>query len=255
LCCASAGSWNWKGEPLDDIYTGSPSGGRYEKRLALHDQVSPLFEQAALILPLYHQEQEQAGVLLAGAPRKQAEYNASQLSAFHDAMKIFAGLVGEARNGEGEGLPITSSSSPSIEESAGHNEPIPARQVELALRNLHNYAYLADLPLADLRLVRDCSESLDMGVNSFVQRGKALSSVLKEAVFRLKPDHGDPPETPSRSWYPYLILRKAYLEGLPNRAVMAQLYISEGTFNRTRRAAIQSVARILEEMETGLVDV
>ena len=214
-------------------------------------EVSPPFDKAALILPLYHQEREQAGVLLAGAPRKQAEYTPSQLSAFHDSMKLIAGLVDQAGDGKGEGPPGASASSTSDEERAGQNEPIAPRQVALALRNLHDYAYLADLPLADLRLVRDCSDSLEMGMNGFVQRGKALSSVLEEAVFRLRPDLGDPPETPSRSWYPYLILRKAYLEGLSNRAIMSQLYISEGTFNRTRRAAIQSVARILEEMEAG----
>jgi hypothetical protein len=30
---------------------------------------------------------------------------------------------------------------------------------------------------------------------------------------------------------------------------MSQLYISEGTFNRTRRRAIRSVAKALQEME------
>jgi hypothetical protein len=37
-----------------------------------------------------------------------------------------------------------------------------------------------------------------------------------------------------------------------NREIMSRLYISEGTFNRTRRAAIRSVARMLEEMEAAL---
>jgi hypothetical protein len=30
---------------------------------------------------------------------------------------------------------------------------------------------------------------------------------------------------------------------------MSELYISEGTFNRTRRRAIRSITKILEEME------
>jgi hypothetical protein len=36
---------------------------------------------------------------------------------------------------------------------------------------------------------------------------------------------------------------------------MSKLYISEGTFNRTRRRAIRAVARAIEEMEqsTALV--
>jgi hypothetical protein len=39
------------------------------------------------------------------------------------------------------------------------------------------------------------------------------------------------------------------MEDRLNREIMSQLYISEGTFNRTRRAAIRSVARLLGEME------
>ena len=44
---------------------------------------------------------------------------------------------------------------------------------------------------------------------------------------------------------------EAYLEEIPNRDVMLKLYISEGTFNRTRRAAIRSLARALGEMEAS----
>jgi hypothetical protein len=248
------GSWKWKGKPLEDLYAGAQTGALPENHASMSDTPSPPFDQAALILPLYHHGQEQAGVLLAGAPFKEAEYTSSQLSAFHDAMRHIAGLVAEAGDGKRGGMTTTSTSSPGVEERAGRYELIQTRQVELALRNLHDYAYLADLPLADLRLVRDCSDIPEYGMNSFVHRGKALSSVLTEAVVRLKPDQGDPPDAPPRSWYPYLLLSKAYLEGISNRDIMSQLYISEGTFNRTRRAAIQFVARILEEMEASLVD-
>jgi hypothetical protein len=75
-----------------------------------------------------------------------------------------------------------------------------------------------------------------------------------EAVHKLKPEQADPPDAPPRNWYPYLILHKAYLEGISNRVIMSQFYISEGTFNRTRRDAIESVARVLEEMEANLID-
>ena len=54
---------------------------------------------------------------------------------------------------------------------------------------------------------------------------------------------------PPREWYAYLILRDAYVEERPNREIMLRLFISEGTFNRTRRSAIRSLARDLGEME------
>jgi hypothetical protein len=54
---------------------------------------------------------------------------------------------------------------------------------------------------------------------------------------------------PRREWYPYIILRDAYVNCLPNREIMDRLYISEGTFNRTRRSAIRSLTRQLIEEE------
>ena len=46
-----------------------------------------------------------------------------------------------------------------------------------------------------------------------------------------------------------MILHSAYFEDVPNRDIMSRLYISEGTFNRTRRAALRAVTQTLEEME------
>jgi hypothetical protein len=60
-----------------------------------------------------------------------------------------------------------------------------------------------------------------------------------------------PAEPLPREWHPYTILYGAYIEDRLNRDIMAQLYISEGTFNRTRRAAIRSVRRMLQELEAA----
>ena len=54
---------------------------------------------------------------------------------------------------------------------------------------------------------------------------------------------------PQRSWHQYLVLYEAYVLGELNRDIMSKLYISEGTFNRTRRRAIRGVAKALQEME------
>jgi hypothetical protein len=54
---------------------------------------------------------------------------------------------------------------------------------------------------------------------------------------------------PSRAWHQYIILHDAYVEGDLNRNIMGKLYISEGTFNRTRRRAVRGVSKALQEME------
>jgi hypothetical protein len=84
-----------------------------------------------------------------------------------------------------------------------------------------------------------------------IDRGKALSEVLVQAVNKLRPVGAEPAAhaVPSREWHQFIILRDAYMAGELNRDIMGKLYISEGTFNRTRRRAIRGVARALKEME------
>ena len=72
------------------------------------------------------------------------------------------------------------------------------------------------------------------------------------AINKLRPLTAVSSDPPPRGRYPYLILRDAYLEEKPNRDIMLKLYISEGIFNHTRRAAVRSVARTLGEMEKAL---
>ena len=105
---------------------------------------------------------------------------------------------------------------------------------------------LADTPLANLELVQ---KKLG-GRKTHLERGKAVQAVLLETLEEMRPSREvQPRDPPPREWYPYLILRDAYLEEVSNRDIMLKLYISEGTFNRTRRAAVRSLARALTEME------
>ena len=126
---------------------------------------------------------------------------------------------------------------------------ISIKGVENALRNLTDYAYLGEHPLAKLNLVA-CR--LPAGATTHLDRGKLVYTILAEAIEKLgrrancRLTHRRPNGTA------YLILHDAYLEGIPNRNIMARLYISEGTFNRTRRAALRAVTRTLEEMEAEL---
>ncbi len=121
--------------------------------------------------------------------------------------------------------------------------------VEAALRHLSDYVYLSEHPLAYGRVVQ---RRLPARPIVSLDRGKAVYDLLAEAIEKLCPPGSDKPpaQPPPRLWHPYLILHDAYLENTPNREIMCRLNISEGTFNRTRRAAVLAVAGVLEQMES-----
>lgn len=114
------------------------------------------------------------------------------------------------------------------------------KEVEDALRHLGDYDFLARLTLAT---------RLTPAEATHIERGKALRECLVQAIETLRPAPTEPEDPPSREWQGYLILRQAYVDDVPNRDIMAALYISEGTFNRQRRKAIQAVARSLQKQE------
>lgn len=127
--------------------------------------------------------------------------------------------------------------------------------VEDALRRLHDYSYLGEHALARLQVVTRELEGRDAQFVTHIDRGKALSKILRQAIDKLRPPGQEPSprSVPSQEWHPFLVLHSAYVEGVPNRDIMSWLYISEGTFNRTRRRAVRSVAKALQEMETSTV--
>ncbi len=110
--------------------------------------------------------------------------------------------------------------------------------VEEALRKYANIVALGESPLADWAQIQ---------AETQLERGKKLQQILREAVEALHPGGARPVDVIPRAWYAYIIIHDAYVEGSPNRDVMARLYISEGTFNRTRRSALRGLARWLEE--------
>jgi hypothetical protein len=113
------------------------------------------------------------------------------------------------------------------------------KMVEDALRKFSNFVMLGQSPLADW-------VALEGGTH--LERGKRLQSILNEAVDALRPGESHPSEDPApRVWYSYLVLHDAYVKGVPNRDIMARLYISKGTFDRTRRSALRGVARWMTE--------
>jgi hypothetical protein len=204
----------------------------------------PPLEEAALLVPLYAGETQQ-GVLILGRPENALSYSNADIERLLDASDRIADLIRDARR-ESEHLAQLTQMVQSPLQRFHLDGEIPARTVEEALRNLYDYAYLSDSPLSKLRQVQRMSAD---SRNTHLDRGKLVYQTILDALEKLRPPGELPHEPVPRQWYPYLILYSAYLENKPNNEIMTRLYISEGTFNRTRRAAIRSLARTLSEME------
>jgi hypothetical protein len=110
--------------------------------------------------------------------------------------------------------------------------------VEEALRHLPDTVTLGQSALA---------QKIPIKAQSHVERGKQLQMLLTSSIEAFRPAEKRPPEPLPRVWYNHAVLHDAYVEGVPNREIMARLYISEGTFHRTRRNAIRGLARMLVE--------
>ena len=70
------------------------------------------------------------------------------------------------------------------------------------------------------------------------------------AIERLRPP--GPRPTPGSSagpgsWLHYLVLHEAYVEGRPNKQIMQRYALSEGTFHRARRRAIDALTADLAQ--------
>lgn len=112
------------------------------------------------------------------------------------------------------------------------------KTVEEGLRNISDTIKLGESPLVKLLNIREGTQ---------LERGRAVRDLLIRAIEMLKPDAPRPPEPLPRDWYNYVVLYDAYVKDVPNREIMARMYVSEGTFNRSRRNALRGVARYLLE--------
>ena len=124
-----------------------------------------------------------------------------------------------------------------------HPDPAFIKTVEEGLRNLSDTITLGHSPLAS---------QLKMQGDTHVERGRQLQQLLIESINSMKPVEQRPAEPLPRVWYNHAVLYDAYVEGVPNREIMARLYISEGTFNRTRRNALRGLARLLVEKNAAI---
>jgi hypothetical protein len=215
--------------------------------LKLNQFPAPL-EEAALLVPLYG-ESEQLGALLLGRPLNGLHYAKADV----ERILEFTDRMGETIQVDRHNAQYLAQIARLVQAqkpvSVQNNIPVTIDSLEAALHNLYDYTALADNPLAELRLVQN---RLGVGEATHLERGKMVYSILIEAMEKLRPSPTEPAYPPSREWHPYLILQEAYLKETSNRDIMLKLYISEGTFNRTRRSAVRSLARALGEMEAAI---
>ena len=204
----------------------------------------PLMDMV-LLIPLYLHE-EQIGTIFFGPPINSIRYPETEIDRLLDVSEQITATIQQVRQ-ENKLLEQAAQKIqiPQID-SPKSNEKLNVKTLEDALRNIYDFAYLGDSDLSETKLVE--SRLPDEG-STHIDRGKVVYKLIEEAIIKLKPEKEYTNDIPTREWYPYLILHYAYFEDKLNRDIMSLLYISEGTFNRTRRSAIRSVTRILSELE------
>lgn len=211
-------------------------------------QLSSPLDEVALLIPLYIAER-QTGTLLFGPPVNSLKYPETDIDRLLAVGEQITDLI---RRVETESSLLAQAAQSIQNRKIGIKEPegpFEVKNIENGLRNVLDYSMLGDNGLARTRLVAARIPSQNC---THLDRGKIVCEILEEAVEKLRPNNDYSGHTPPREWYPYLILHYAYFENIPNRDIMQRLYISEGTFNRTRRSAIRSVARVLTDLEVHI---
>jgi hypothetical protein len=115
--------------------------------------------------------------------------------------------------------------------------------VEGALRHLNDLPALCQHPLvAELPVVANLH-------GTPLERAAALRNELDQAIERLRPAGARPSPGSSAlgGWLHYLILKEAYVDGRPNKQIMQRYALSEGTFHRARRRAIDALTSDLTD--------
>jgi hypothetical protein len=233
-------------------------------------------EGMSLLVPIYAGD-DQIGALLLGPKETGTHYTEEDLMLLEDVADQLSTLILDAREQEENAQRISQMVADFREREhalqrqmqhllAEREEARPILEgideadftalVEDALRKLHDFTYLGEHQLAGLKVVDRYLPSGDQGFVTHIDRGKAVGAVLIESIRRLRPPGEEPGAytVPPRSWYQYTILYDAYVLDELNRDIMSKLYISEGTFNRTRRRAIGGVAKALQQMEREAKD-
>jgi len=170
-----------------------------------------------------------------GPSNAKLEYSSGDLELLEEFGEQIGTLISISKTYNNEIQPainrVTESLTPTLEADW-------VKLVDEGLRRFADYVSLGRSPLAD---------RVSANGESHIERGKHVQNILREAIQSLRPEGERPPEPLPREWYNHVVLHDAYIKGVPNREVMARLYVSEGTFHRIRRHAVRGVARYLIE--------
>ena len=195
---------------------------------------------------------DQIAVLALGKPKSRLDYSAGDLevlSEVADQIGTIVSLCNRAPRREEQAMQLIDESKAQqteinslvreMTESISSNPDAEfVRMVEFGLRHINDFIALGESPLAEWAQAQG---------DSHVGRGKHLQQWLIMSMESLRPAENRPGEPLPRAWYNYVVLHDAYVEGVQNREILSRLYISEGTFHRTRRNALRGYARLLME--------
>jgi hypothetical protein len=119
--------------------------------------------------------------------------------------------------------------------------------VESALRHLNDLPALTQHPL-----LSELFSPLESH-GTPLERAARLRHELDQAIERLRPPGARPSAgaTALGGWLHYLVLKEAYADGRPNKQIMQRYALSEGSFHRARRRAIDALASDLRERSTA----
>lgn len=200
----------------------------------------------AWIAPAF-EGQTQVAVIGVGKPKARLDYSSDDL----DLLGEVAGQIGTlvslnslqygktAHDSPADESVLIASSDELMLTISSSPDRAFVKMTEEGLRHLTDYVTLGQSPLV---------QRLDIPGESHIERGKALSNKMIESIEALHPGGARPPEPLPRAWYNYVVLHDAYVLSLPNREIMSRLFVSEGTFHRTRRNAVRGLARSLLEV-------
>ena len=168
------------------------------------NQLATPLDDASLLVPLYG-EADELGALILGRPENGLHYASEDI----DKILEFTDELGETiqayRRNSQYMAQIAELAQVRNAPISRDPTPISTECLELMLRNLYDYTYLADNPLAEMKLVQS---RLLQGEITHLERGKKVHAVLLEGLEKLHPSTEMRSNPPPREWYPFLICRK-----------------------------------------------
>ncbi|MGI9146222.1 MAG: hypothetical protein ACR2IK_06725, partial [Chloroflexota bacterium] len=127
--------------------------------------------------------------------------------------------------------------------------PSPAGGSELRVLVEGALRHLNDLPsLSQHTLLFELPEIAEMP-GTPLERAAGLRQELEQAIERLRPPGARPSPGGGAlgGWLHYLVLKEAYVDGRLNKQIMQRYALSEGTFHRARRRAVDAIASDLAQ--------